>query len=82
MAENNETLENNPPAAARAFDAAGGGGIGIVLVWVVSLFGYDLPPAAAATLTTVIIIFAAALGKRGIRGIAIRIWRGANGNGH
>jgi hypothetical protein len=72
--------ENNPPATARAFDAASGGGIGILLCWVVSLFGYELPPAAAATLTTFIIIAAAALGKRGIRGLAMQLWRGANGN--
>lgn len=73
--------ENSPPAAARAFDAAGGGGVGILVVWIVSLFGYELKPEVAAVLTTVIIVFAAALGRRGIRGLAIAIWRGT-GNGH
>lgn len=72
--------EDNPNRAERAADAASGGGIGILVVWIASLFGAELPPAAAATLTTFIIILAAALGRNGIRGIAVKLWRGANGD--
>jgi hypothetical protein len=72
--------ENHPNRAQRAADAASGGGIGILAVWVASLFGAELPPAAAATITTIIIIAAAALGRNGIRGLAVKLWRGANGD--
>jgi hypothetical protein len=72
--------EDHPNRIQRATDAASGGGVGILVVWVASLFGADLPPAAAATLTTFIIIAAAALGRNGIRGLAVKLWRGANGD--
>jgi hypothetical protein len=73
--------ENHPNRAQRATDAAGGGIIGVLAVWIASLFGYDLPPPAAAGITTIVIIGAAALGKNGIRGLVVKLWRGANGNG-
>lgn len=61
-------------------DAAGGGGIAVLLVWGLDLAGVPLTPAAAAVLAGLIATAAAALGRDGIRGLARRLWRGVNGD--
>jgi hypothetical protein len=56
--------------------AAGGGGVGVLLVWVLQLFGVPLTPAASASLVAMITAACVALGQNGIVGIAQRLWRG------
>lgn len=64
-----------------AVSAAGGGSVGVLLVWILQELGVDLRPAGAASLAATITAGAIAIGHRGIVGIAKRIWRGDDANG-
>lgn len=60
--------------------AAGGGGVGVLIVWILDLAGVPVTPAAAAVLAGMATTVAVALGRDGIHGVLHRLWRGVNGD--
>lgn len=68
-----------PVHLALAATAAGGGGIGVLVVWLLSMFGVTMQPSLAAVLAAVFSTIAVAVDHRGVRGLIMRLWRGGNG---
>ena len=56
--------------------AAGSGGVGVLVVYLLSIAGIDVPPEVAAAIAGALATVVLFVGSRGVRGIADLIWRG------
>lgn len=56
--------------------AGGGATAGILLVWILSLVGVELPPAVAAVTAGLIPVALLFIGRNGLRGVLRLVWRG------
>lgn len=65
-------MKNHPNATV----AATSGGVGVIIVWLLSLAGVHMPAEVGAAVSTIAATVALLIGRRGIRGIARIIWRG------
>lgn len=63
-------------AMSSSIAVGSGGGVGVLIVWLLGLGGVDVPAAAAAGIATALGVVAAAVHQLGIRGIAQLLWRG------
>ena len=66
-------MTTNPNATA----AVGSGGAAVILVYVAGLFGLEVPAEVAAAAAGLLAGGVLLFGRRGVRGLARRFWRGS-----
>lgn len=59
--------------------AAGSTSIGVVLIYVGGLFGWNPEPAVAAALSGIFTSFLLYIGHSGVKGFFVMLWRGSGG---
>jgi hypothetical protein len=64
-------MNEHPAVAAGALT-----GLAALIVWLVDVAGYEMPPAVAATVAGVIVAAGLALRRYGLKGLAGILWRG------
>jgi hypothetical protein len=66
-------VSNNPNATVAL---GSGSGLGTLVIWVVGLAGAPVPPEAGAALAGLIAAAFLFVGRRGIKGAIVGVWRG------
>lgn len=70
-------MKNNPNATI----AGGTGTLGVLLVWVLSLFSVEITSVIAAALTGALITITLFIGRKGLKGLFKVIWKGEENGG-
>lgn len=67
------------PAARATAGSGGGGGVGVLAVWLAGHFGLAMSAEVGALVATLLAGVGAAVAHKGIRGLAVQLWRGSGG---
>ena len=74
-ASSGSVVARNPNASIAL---GSGAGLGPLMVWLVGFIGTPMPPEVGAALGGVLAALFLLIGRRGIRGMLMSIWRGAD----